>query len=117
MSAPAVDQALLDLLEGGERVDGDAEVVDGAPAADAAPLADDRLGRHLEHVEGAAAAHVEDEHAGVVALGLHRKVTSAPNTSAVPVGEAVEVGGQRGHVVEAGGDGHGRLLAARGRRR
>jgi hypothetical protein len=110
---PGGDQAILHLLELGPARHREAEVVDGAPSADAAPFPDERLGRHLEHVEGPDAAHVEDEHPGVVALGLHAEGHLGLEDRAVPLGEAVEVGGERGHVVEAVGDGHGRLLRHR----
>ena len=100
-SAPGLHQALAHRLERGEVGDRDAEVVDGAARADAALLADDRLRRHLEHVERGAAAEVEDEHARVVALGLHGEGDLGAEHAAVPLREAVEVGGERRDVVEA----------------
>src|SRR5436190_22473323 len=70
---PRRHEALAHLLERAERIDGQTEVIDGAPATLAAPLADDVLRGHLEDVEGGTAAEVEDHHAGMVGAGLHLK--------------------------------------------
>ena len=76
--------------------------------ADAAPVADHRLGRHLEGVEGRPTAEVDDRHPRVVALLGHLEHGLGAEDLEVPGLEAIEVGGERGHVVEAVGDRHDR---------
>ena len=106
-----LDQALLHVLELVQRLDGDAEVVDGTPAALATLLADHGVRRGLEDVERGATPHVQDEHPGVVRRGLHLEDDLGPEHALVEVGVAVEVGREGGDVVEPSRDRHAALPA------
>src|SRR5829696_4764383 len=79
-------------------------------------LADDLLWPDLEDVERGAAAHVHDEHAWVVRSRVHPEGDLRTEHALVEVGVAVEIGGQRGDVVEPVRDGHGDLHWPRGGR-
>ena len=74
-------------------------------------VADDALRGHLEDVQRRPAADLEDGHPRVVALGLHLERLDGSERLFVEAHEAVEVGGDRGDVVEPGRDRHGEIIA------
>ena len=101
-----VDQPLAEPLERGQRVDGEGEVVDRTAAAHRATVTEDRVGGDLEGVEGGTTAQRDDRHPRVVALGLHLEGHLATEGVGVELLQPIEIGGDGGDVVEAGGDRH-----------
>ena len=63
ISAPASTRRSFTSSSSARDATVEAEVIDGPAAAGPAPLTDDVVRRHLDHVERGARSEVEDEHA------------------------------------------------------
>ena len=82
-----------------------------------AAVADDRVGRRLEHVESGAAAELEDRHARMVRLRVHLEGHLGTEGLDVEPLRPVEIGCDGRDVVEPGSDGHARIMASAARAR
>ena len=74
------------------------------PATLSALVTDDLVGRDLEHVEAGTSSEIEDEHAGVIGLGIHSKGNNRTEDPSVEVSVTFEVCRERRDVVEPCGD-------------
>jgi hypothetical protein len=81
-------------------------VDDRAAPAWRCAVADDRAHWLLGHVEGAAAAEIEDRHAWMVLRRRHLERYRSIEDGSVEGNDAIEVGRHRRHMVEPGTDRH-----------
>ncbi len=101
MSAPAATRRSRTRSRSATDSDGESEVVDPTPAAERSLLADDRVGRDLEHVQFGTATHVKTDHSRVVILAGDLEQHLGSEHLAIERDVPVEVGGQDRRVIEA----------------